>query len=110
MHRSALAFRLTSTIVLMLAVFAVECDQVKKEGAGVVTQSPASPRGKVCVGDTKPSRQLKRWTVQTVTKKVAVDTASCYNPNELGIRLAVGRRTLDPLGQVRILDPQPGNY
>ena len=73
----------------------------------MVTQSPTSPRGKVCVGDTKPSHQLKRWTVQSVTKKVAVDTASCYNPNELGIRLAVGRRTLNPLGQVRILDPQP---
>ena len=28
-------------------------------------------------------------------------------PVTLGIRLAVGRRTLDPLGQVRILDPQP---
>ncbi len=28
--------------------------------------------------------------------KVAVDTAPCYNPGGLGIRLAVGRRTLDP--------------
>ena len=35
------------------------------------------------------------------------DTAPCYNRNRLGIGLAVGRRTLDPLGQVRILDPQP---
>ena len=29
-----------------------------------------------------------------------------YNPNVLGNRLAVGQRTLDPLAQVRILDPQ----
>ena len=28
--------------------------------------------------------------------------------NLLGISLAVGRLTLDQLGQVRILDPQPG--
>ena len=32
---------------------------------------------------------------------------SSYNVNLLGISLAVGRLTLDQLGQVRILDPQP---
>ena len=37
---------------------------------------------------------------------------NCYNSivnqeSSLGISLAVGQRTLDPLAQVRILDPQP---
>ena len=32
---------------------------------------------------------------------------SSYNIALLGISLAVGRLTLDQLGQVRILDPQP---
>jgi hypothetical protein len=34
--------------------------------------------------------------------------ADSYNSKSLGISLAVGRLTLDQLGQVRILDPQPG--
>ena len=33
--------------------------------------------------------------------------ADSYNSKSLGISLAVGRLTLDQLGQVRILDPQP---
>ena len=33
--------------------------------------------------------------------------ADSYNSKLLGISLAVGRLTLDQLGQVRILDPQP---
>ena len=33
--------------------------------------------------------------------------ANSYNGMSLGISLAVGRLTLDQLGQVRILDPQP---
>ena len=40
-------------------------------------------------------------------RDVAVATAACYNPDALGISLAVGQRTLDPRAQVRILDPQP---
>ncbi len=32
---------------------------------------------------------------------------SGYNKHPLGISLEVGRLTLDQLGQVRILDPQP---
>ena len=38
---------------------------------------------------------------------IAPDEGSSYNVKLLGISLAVGRLTLDQLGQVRILDPQP---
>ncbi len=38
---------------------------------------------------------------------IAPDERNSYNMNMLGISLAVGRLTLDQLGQVRILDPQP---
>jgi hypothetical protein len=39
--------------------------------------------------------------------KLVEQKTPCYNSGTLGIRLAVGQRTLDPYGQVRILDPQP---
>ena len=41
-------------------------------------------------------------------KQKSFDTSQddSYNSNSLGISLAVGRLTLDQLGQVRILDPQ----
>ena len=52
--------------------------------------------------------------VQNVQESVKHDNSliTCYNPivnheQTLGISLAVGQRTLDPLAQVRILDPQP---
>jgi hypothetical protein len=38
---------------------------------------------------------------------IALGKRKSYNMNILGISLAVGRLTLDQLGQVRILDPQP---
>ena len=38
---------------------------------------------------------------------IATDRVNSYNKHLLGISLAVGRLTLDQLGQVRILDPQP---
>ena len=38
---------------------------------------------------------------------VAVGVATCYNVGALGNRLAVGHVTLDHVGQVRILVPQP---
>ena len=40
-------------------------------------------------------------------RTVATEKRNSYNINLLGISLAVGRLTLDQLGQVRILDPQP---
>ena len=40
-------------------------------------------------------------------RAIAPDKRNSYNINLLGISLAVGRLTLDQLGQVRILDPQP---
>ena len=40
-------------------------------------------------------------------RTIASDDRNTYNINVLGISLAVGRLTLDQLGQVRILDPQP---
>jgi hypothetical protein len=39
--------------------------------------------------------------------EIAPRMQTSYNVNLLGISLAVGRLTLDQLGQVRILDPQP---
>ena len=41
-------------------------------------------------------RLMKQAKQAAKQDKVAVDTAPCYNPGGLGIRLAVGRRTLDP--------------
>ena len=38
---------------------------------------------------------------------IAPEERGSYNMDLLGISLAVGRLTLDQLGQVRILDPQP---
>ena len=40
-------------------------------------------------------------------RAIAPNQRNSYNINLLGISLAVGRLTLDQLGQVRILDPQP---
>ena len=45
-------------------------------------------------------RQFEPWTFDTTG-------VNSYNFRVLGNRLAVGRRTLDPLGKVRILLPQP---
>ena len=49
---------------------------------------------------------------ESVKQNVKHDIFDCcltnsYNFKSLGISLAVGRLTLDQLGQVRILDPQP---
>jgi hypothetical protein len=44
---------------------------------------------------------------ESVKHSVVEEEQSSYNVNLLGISLAVGRLTLDQLGQVRILDPQP---
>ena len=43
---------------------------------------------------------------ESVKHSVVEEEQSSYNVNLLGISLAVGRLTLDQLGQVRILDPQ----
>ena len=54
-----------------------------------------------------PVKTVKQKPLHNQQPRVAVDTAACYNPDVLGISLAVGQRTLDPRAQVRILDPQP---
>ena len=57
------------------------------------------------------NRSVKQNVGQSVKQSrhpvVAPDKRNSYNINLLGISLAVGRLTLDQLGQVRILDPQP---
>ena len=44
---------------------------------------------------------------QSRQRLIAPNKRNSYNISLLGISLAVGRLTLDQLGQVRILDPQP---
>ncbi len=52
------------------------------------------------------------WSLNGWREKAALGAGTPYMvtyDSALGISLAVGRLTLDQLGQVRILDPQPTN-
>ena len=42
------------------------------------------------------SKMLSSSALNGKQHNLAVNTALCYNPDRLGIRLAVGRRTLNP--------------
>ena len=69
---------------------------------------PASNKLLRSIGFTESVKQNVGQNVKQSTHRViAPDKRNSYNINLLGISLAVGRLTLDQLGQVRILDPQP---